>query len=78
MPYPIDIKEKAIHLRKSGYSLKEIAQKLDIAKSTASMWLDNILIPPSAQKRLQKRKILGQYKTVLIRKKLREELLILR
>lgn len=35
-------KQKALELRKSGYSLKEIAEDLGISKSTASLWTKNI------------------------------------
>ncbi|MDD5416206.1 MAG: hypothetical protein PHE48_04355 [Candidatus Daviesbacteria bacterium] len=73
MPYPIDIKEKAFILRKQGYSIKEVAAKLSIAQSTSSVWLSQIILSASAQKRLEKRKILGQYKSIFIRKTAREK-----
>ncbi|MBU1000277.1 helix-turn-helix domain containing protein [Patescibacteria group bacterium] len=73
MPYPIDVKEKAITLRKQGYSIKEVAAKLNIAQSTSSVWLSDIILSIAAQKRLEKRKILGQYKSIFIRKKAREK-----
>ncbi len=68
MPYPIELKEKAITLRKNGFSLKEISEKISIAKSTASVWLSDVLVSPSGQKRLADKQILGQYKTVLLKK----------
>lgn len=71
---PIEVKTKAITLRKRGYSLNEISEKLHIAKSTASTWLSNINLSNVAKNRLEKKQILGQYKTMLIRKKLREKL----
>ena len=71
MSYYIGLKEKAIYLRKKGYSIKEIAAKLHIAKSTSSVWLSNITLSNSAQKRLASRKILGQYKSIFIRKEAR-------
>ncbi|MBI2314785.1 hypothetical protein HYU93_01875 [Candidatus Daviesbacteria bacterium] len=73
MPYPIELKEKAITLRKRGYSIKEVAAKLNIAKSTSSVWLSHIILSISAQKRLAKRRILGQYKSIFIRKVAREK-----
>ncbi|MBM3205603.1 helix-turn-helix domain-containing protein [Candidatus Shapirobacteria bacterium] len=75
MAYPIELKNQAISLRKKGFSLKEIAEKFGIAKSTASVWLQNINLNQKAQKRLEKRKILGQYKTILIKRAQREKLL---
>lgn len=69
MAYLIRIKEKAITLRKRGYSLKEVSEHLNIAKSTASAWLSSINLSISAQKKLAKKQILGQYKTVLLKRK---------
>ncbi|NQU83696.1 MAG: hypothetical protein HQ536_03210, partial [Parcubacteria group bacterium] len=74
MAYPLKIKEKAIKLRKKGYSLKEISEKLKIAKGTASIWLNDVKLSQKAQERLQKREILGQYKSHLIRRKKRRKL----
>ncbi len=71
MAYRIEDKEKAIALRKQGYSLKEISEHLKIAKSTASVWLSSINLSVSAQKRLAKKQILGQYKTVLLKRELK-------
>ena len=76
MAYRIEIKERAIELRKRGHSLKEIAERLKIAKSTASVWLANITLTISAQNRLAKKQILGQYKTVLLKRKQKELLRI--
>lgn len=64
MSYPIEIKEKAIKLRIKGYSLSEISHSLKIYKSTASVWLKDIRLNQKAQKRLKKRHILGQYKSM--------------
>lgn len=75
MAYPLALKEKAINLRKKGFSLKEISEKLNIAKSTASVWLQNINLNKKAQKRLENRKILGQYKSQLLKREKRKKLL---
>lgn len=58
------MKEKAVKLRTKGYSLSEISGILKIYKSTASIWLSNISLSATAQKRLKKRHILGQYKSM--------------
>lgn len=73
MSYSLITKEKALSLRKKGFSIKEIAAKLKIAKSTSSVWLKNVLLDKKAQKRLKKRRIFGQYKSRLIHFKKREE-----
>lgn len=72
MSYSIKFKKRAINLRKRGFSLKEISKKLSIAKSTASEWVSEIELSPTAQNRLAKKQILGQYKTVLIKRQLRD------
>lgn len=72
---PIEVKEKAFSLRKKGHSLKEIAEKLNIAKSTASLWLTDVNLNEEAKERLRKRGVIGQYKAILIKKKKRQELL---
>lgn len=52
----------AIKLRKQGYSLNEIVQKLSIAKSSASVWVQNIPLNKKAQRRLLTRITLGQFR----------------
>lgn len=75
MSYSLDIKERAIILRQKGYSIKEIAEKLKISKSTSSYWLSSIKLNKKAQNRLEKRKILGQYKALATFKNKRKELI---
>lgn len=72
MAYRIEIKDKAIALRKKGYSLKEISEHLKIAKSTTSVWLSSIGLSMFAQEVLAKKKVLGQYKSVLLKRKLKD------
>ncbi|MCD6435725.1 MAG: hypothetical protein J7L15_04995 [Clostridiales bacterium] len=48
------LKNKAENLRKSGYSLREISDKIGISKSTASIWSSDIIISDSGKLRLQK------------------------
>lgn len=69
---PAEIKGTAIKLRKKGYSLKEISDKLNIAQSTSSLWLRGITLNTIAQKRLSRRKFVGQKKAALIWKKKKE------
>lgn len=72
MAYPIEVKEKAIKLRKQGYSIKEVAKILHIAKSTSSVWLNSINLDERAQTRLQERQILGQYKSMQVHRQKHE------
>lgn len=75
MAYPIKIKNQAISLRKKGFSLKEVAEKLDVAKSTSSVWLQNVNLNQKAQERLKKLRIIGQYKSRFIKKIQKENLI---
>jgi hypothetical protein len=45
--YKQSIKDKAIELRKEGYSYSHISFKIDVAKSTLSEWLKNIPFLPN-------------------------------
>lgn len=71
--YSIQIRSQAINLRKRGLSLKEVAEKLKISKSTASEWLSSLELSASAQKRLAGKQILGRYKVIVIKRKLKAE-----
>src|ERR1044072_6293479 len=51
---------KAIALRKRGYSVKEIAALLPVAKSSVSVWVRGIKLNKKAQARLTKRVGLGR------------------
>lgn len=73
MSYSLATKEKAFSFRRKGFSIKEIAVKLRIAKSTSSLWLNDILLDEKAQNRLKKRRMIGQYKARFIQFKKREE-----
>lgn len=55
-------KNKALELRQKGTSIKEIAKKLKIAKSTISLWCRDIELTPKQIQRLHKRMIRGGYK----------------
>ncbi len=69
MSYSIEFKEKAVKLRRKGYSIKEISQKLNISKATSSIWLKNVSLNSKALERLDKRRLLGRYKAGLTKKK---------
>ncbi|MFA5021322.1 MAG: helix-turn-helix domain-containing protein [Patescibacteria group bacterium] len=48
----IELKKRAVALRRKGHSIKEVAKNLNIAQSTVSSWLRNIKLSKSAQIRL--------------------------
>lgn len=57
-----EIKQKAFSLRSKGYSVKEISDKLNIAKSTSSLWVRYIKLNKKAKQRLRERRLLKYYK----------------
>jgi len=59
-------RKSAEDLRKKGFSYNEIQQKLNIPKSTLSLWLRDIQLSDIAQKRLNKRSNIGTQ--ILIRR----------
>ena len=69
MSYSIKIKSSAISLREKGYSLGEISKQLQISKSTISEWVGSIELSANAQKRLADKKIIGQNKSTLLKRK---------
>ena len=62
MSHSTAIKRKAFLLRKRGYSIKEIEGRLNISRSTASLWLREVVLPSKALDRLKERRLYGQYK----------------
>lgn len=52
--------QQAANLRQQGRSLKEIAEELGIAKSTASLWARGIKVSPAAQAELRARVVQAQ------------------
>lgn len=72
-----EIKQKAIVLRKQGFSLGIIAQRLHIAKSTASVWLKDIILDEKARKKIQGFKNSGLQKAIQVSKEKRQKKLSL-
>jgi len=52
MAYPFEIKQKAIELRKKGYSLNEIVVRTKVVKSTISLWVRNVELDDIAKQHL--------------------------
>lgn len=67
------IKKQAIQLRKEGVSINEIALKCQIAQSTASLLLRNIVLSDKAKVILKKKTIQGRLKAVESNIRKREE-----
>ena len=53
-------RRQALALRRRGYSLKEISERLLVAKSSVSLWVKNIKLGKSAEARLMRKVKLGQ------------------
>jgi len=66
-------KIKAQELRKQGQSIKEIARKLDVSKSSASVWCRDIELTKKQIARLDERKLKGGYKGRLKGAKIQRE-----
>ena len=49
-------KERAIQLRKNGLSYKDILEKVPVAKSSLSAWLQNLPLTPGEKEALKRRK----------------------
>lgn len=57
----IEKRHRAISLREQGNSLKDIAERLNVAKSSVSLWVRDIELSPVARERLLTRIKLGQF-----------------
>ena len=78
MPRLVQKYFKAQKLRREGFSIREIAQKLKISKSTASLWVKEVKISKKGLQRIQKRKQMSRLKAketkALKRQRMLEEL----
>lgn len=80
--YSSKIKEAALILRKQGRSLLEIAQKIGVAKSTASLWLSSeknrslygTMTKQEWMKHIQKMSVTALHERTINRQRDREEL----
>jgi len=60
-------------MRQSGFSLNEISKESRIAKSTASLWLSNVKLSPTASRRIKDKQTLGRQKAIISRKKMNKD-----
>lgn len=58
--YVGSIKKQAIELRRAGYSLREISNKLNIAKSTTSLWTHGVQLSARARNRIKGIVLMGR------------------
>lgn len=75
MPYPFDIVTKALELRKNGYSYEEISKKLNVAKSTAYLWCNQVVLNEKAKKRITGRLVIGMTKAKAVLKAKRDKII---
>lgn len=61
-------KSQAIKLRQEGYSLNEISRTLNVAKSTASLWLRSIELTEEAQVEISRKRSEARLRTVATRR----------
>lgn len=54
-----DLREKAIALRRDGFSYSEILQEVPVAKSTLSLWLRSVALAKKQSQRLTEKKLLA-------------------
>ena len=59
-------KETALVLRKEGMSIQDIANKLNLSKSTVSLWCRNILLSPLQIQRLQEKQKNASMKALML------------
>lgn len=60
-----DLYQKAVELRKNGWSYKELIRDLGVAKSTLSVWLRGVRLNDDAVRRLLSLQKVGRAKSVL-------------
>ena len=74
-------KERAIELRKKGYSYSEILKEISVAKSTLSLWLRSVGLAKKQKQRLTEKRLTAlkrgweacQKKRILITQKIKKE-----
>lgn len=66
------LKNKAVELRKGGFSFREISEKIGIAKSTASLWTRSVKLSTKARQRIEILSINGRKKSVEVNQRKRK------
>jgi transposase len=60
----LELKSKAIGLRETGLSYRQITEQLGVSKSTVSLWVRHVPISREQQDRLKQRKNMGQKRSI--------------
>ena len=71
MVHRLNLKRKAIELRKQGFTYSEILERVKIAKSTLSSWLHSVGLAKHIQHRITEKKRLAALRGSLARKNTR-------
>lgn len=66
-------RQRAVELRQSGLSYKEIQRELNVSSSTLSLWLRNVLLPPDILHIIKGKHVRGRLKGSSRRKQKRME-----
>lgn len=74
MVHTLEIKNKAIDLRKRGLVYSEILAQIPVAKSTLSEWLKDVGLAKAQKQRITAKRIAGQQKGARARREQRIEL----
>jgi len=56
----LEERNKALQLRHQGFSIKQIADNLNVSKGSVSAWVREISLPPELLESIENRKILGR------------------
>ncbi len=68
MTHPVNLKTNANKLRKQGVSITQISKKLNIAKSTASLWTKDIKLDFPLKKNLIQNSQKGRTTKIILRR----------
>lgn len=75
MVHNATLKTKAIELRKQGLSYKQILERVPVAKSTLSLWLQSVQLAKVQKQRLTKKRLQGALKGAQARRRQKEALI---
>src|SRR3989344_1946815 len=61
-----ELRIKAQELRRKGFSIRDISKQLDVSKSSASIWCQNLILTTDQQSLLQERAIAAGHRGRLL------------
>lgn len=74
LPYSSNLVNRALSLRKNGFSYEEISKKLTIAKSSAYLWCNQVILNKKAKRRISGRMAIGIVKAKKVLKAKKEKI----